>query len=72
MSFMIANDDALIKYNNIWNKIKTTLNTKLHSMPVYDEKQKKAKVGQLMVYLKQTFQVVKCQEKMCITLVYPV
>ena len=38
MSFVIANDDALIKYNNIWNKIKTTLNTKLHSMPVYDEK----------------------------------
>ena len=38
MSFMIANDDALIKYNNIWNKIKTTLNTKLHSMPVYDER----------------------------------
>ena len=37
MSFMIENDDALTKYNEIWNKIKEILNTKFHSNPLYDE-----------------------------------
>ena len=40
VSFMIKNDDVLNKYNEIWNKIKDTLNIKLHSMPVYHEKHK--------------------------------
>ena len=44
MSFIITDDSFLIKYNEIWNKIKKTLNTKFHSMPVYDEKYIKAKV----------------------------
>ena len=38
MSFMIKDDNILIKYNAIWNKIKKTLNIKFHSIPVYDEK----------------------------------
>ena len=38
MSFMIKNDDVLDKYNEIWNKIKNTLNIKFHSIPVYDKK----------------------------------
>ena len=39
MSFLIKDDDVLVKYNEIWNwnKIKKTLNTKFHSMSVYDE-----------------------------------
>ena len=48
---MIEDDSLLIKYNEIWNKIKKKLNNrhvllniKLHSMPVYDEKYIKAKV----------------------------
>ena len=44
MSFMIKDDSVLDKYNEIWNKIKKTLNIKFHSMPVYDEKDIKAKV----------------------------
>ena len=44
MSFMIEDDRILVKYNEIWNKIKKTLNIKLHSMPVYDEKYITAKV----------------------------
>ena len=44
MSFMIEDDSVLIKYNEIWNKIKKTLNIKFHSMSVYDEKYVKAKV----------------------------
>ena len=34
MSFVIKDDDVLDKYNEIWNKIKNTLNIKFHSMPV--------------------------------------
>ena len=44
MSFMTEDDSVLVKYNEIWNKIKKTLNIKFHSMPVYDEKYIKAKV----------------------------
>ena len=34
----------MVKYNEIWNNVKNTLNIKFHSMPVYDEKYIKAKV----------------------------
>ena len=34
MSFMIKDDSVLVKYNEIWNKFKKTLNTKFHTMPV--------------------------------------
>ena len=44
MSFVLKDDDALDKYNEIWDKIKNTLNIKFHSMPAYDEKYIKAKV----------------------------
>ena len=44
MSFVIKDDDVLDKYNEIWNKIRNKLNTKFHSMPIYDEKYRKAKV----------------------------
>ena len=45
MSFMIQDDSALVKYNEIWNKIKKTLNIKFHSTPAYDGKYRKAKVN---------------------------
>ena len=44
MYFMIKDDSVLVKYNELWKKIKKTLNTKFHSMPVYDKKYRKAKV----------------------------
>ena len=37
MSFMIEDDSVFVKYNEIWKKIKKTLNLKFHGMPVYDE-----------------------------------
>ena len=55
MSFMIKNDDVLDKYNEIWNKIKKTLNTKFHSMPVYDEKYIKAKAREFNGVIKTNF-----------------
>ena len=36
VSFMIENESVLAKYNEIWNKIKSTLNIKLHSTPIFD------------------------------------
>ena len=37
MSFKIEDEDAYLKYNEIWNKIKNTLNIKFHSQPIYDD-----------------------------------
>ena len=36
MSFIIKDDSVLVKYNEIWNKIKKTLNIKFHSNFIYD------------------------------------
>ena len=44
MSFMTEDDSALVKYYEIWNKIKNTLSMKFHSTPVYDEKYIKTKL----------------------------
>ena len=44
MSSKIEDDDILLKYNEIWNKIKKTLHIKFHSQPIYDEKYIKMKV----------------------------
>ena len=46
---MINDDNVLVQYNEIWNKIKKTLNIKFHSMSVCDEKYIKAKVRELML-----------------------
>ena len=37
MSFIIEDDSLVVRYNEIWNKTKKTLNIKFHSMPVYDK-----------------------------------
>ena len=55
MFFLIKDDDTLDKYNEIWNKIKKTLNMKFHSMPVYDEKSMKVKVREFNGVIKTNF-----------------
>ena len=40
MSFKIED----LKYTEIWNKIKNSLNTRFHSQPIYDDKYIKTKV----------------------------
>ena len=55
MSFVIKEDDVLDKYNEIWDKIKETLNIKFHSMPVYDEKYIKTKVREFNGAIKTNF-----------------
>ena len=37
MSFINRENSVLIKYEEIWNKIKKTLSIKFHNMSVYDE-----------------------------------
>ena len=44
MTFVIKDNDALDKSNEMWDKIKEMLCIKFHSMSVYDEKYIKAKV----------------------------
>ena len=55
MSFVNKDDSVLFKYNEIWNKIKETLNTKFHTMPVYNEKYIKAKIRKHNVVIKTNF-----------------
>ena len=44
MSFKIEDQSVYLKYTEIWNKIKKSLNTRLHSQPIYDDKYIKTKV----------------------------
>ena len=55
MSFLIKDDYVLDKYNEVWDKIKETLNIKFHSMSVFDEKYIKAKVRELNGAIKANF-----------------
>ena len=55
MSFEIKNDDMLNKCNEIWNNVKKTLNIKFHSMPVCDEKYRKAKLRKFNGVVKTNF-----------------
>ena len=55
MSFLIKDDDVLVKCNQIWNKIKKILNIKFHSMPVYDQKYIKAKVREFNGVIETNF-----------------
>ena len=68
MSFVIKDDDESGNYNEIWEKIKETLNVKFHNMPVYDEKYIKAKIREFNGVIKTNFVAMKYQKKMCITL----
>ena len=44
MSSKIEDEDVYLKYNEIWNKIRSILNVKFHSQPIYDDKYIKTKV----------------------------
>ena len=55
MSLMIEDDSVLVKYNDIWNKIKEIKGMKFHSNPVYDEKYIKAKVKKINFVVNTNF-----------------
>ena len=71
MPLKIEDDNLLVKYNEIWNKIKKMLNIKLHSQPVYDEKYIKNKIKTFneLVLLIQFFQTMKFQKTLFIKFV---
>ena len=69
MSFIIKDDSVLVKYNEIWNKIKEIKGIKFHSNPVYDEKYIKAKVKGFNGVIKTNFLGNEYQKKVCIALV---
>ena len=62
MSLTIEDDNVLVKYNEIWNKIKKTLNIKFHSEPTFDEKYRKTKEKYLMMLLTQFFPMTMFQK----------
>ena len=43
-SFKIEEESVYLKYADIWNKIKSILNVKFHSQPIFDDKYLKTKV----------------------------
>ena len=44
ISFKIEDESLYLKYTEIWNKIKKSLNTRFHIQPIYDNKYIKTKV----------------------------
>ena len=55
MSFSIKDDNALDKYNRIWDNIKEKLNIKFHSMLVYNETYIRAKIREFDSKIKTNF-----------------
>ena len=72
LSFRTEDDSVLVRYNEIWNKIKKILNIKFHSMYVYDEKYIKARVKEFNGVINTNYEVIKYQKKVYIALVLPV
>ena len=44
LSFKIEDEKVYLKYTEMWNKIKKSLNTRFHSQPIYDDKYIKTKL----------------------------
>ena len=44
MPFKIEDEDVYIKYDKIWNKIKSVLNKRFHTEPIYDDKYMTTKI----------------------------
>ena len=38
MFYKIEDESVYLKYTEIWNEIKNSLNIKYHSQPIYDDK----------------------------------
>ena len=55
MSFLIKDDEVWDKYDKIWDVIKSKLNIKFHSEPVYEYKYLEAKVREFDGVIKTNF-----------------
>ena len=63
MPFIIKDDILLIKYSEVWGKIKRLLGIKLHSEPIYDDKYIKSRVRSFNDETHTTFWVNKISKE---------
>ena len=69
MSFKTEDESVYLKYTEIWNKIKKSLNIEFHSQPIYDDKYIKTKVKTVSSMINTLFPKMKFQKKEIITFV---
>ena len=69
MSFKIEDNRVLLKYNDIWIKIKKTLDIKFYSKDVYHEKHIKTKVKTFNGVVTRFFQTIKFLKNVFMTFV---
>ena len=55
MSFQLEDESMYLKYTEIWNKIKNSLNSKFYSQPIYDGKYIKTKVNTFISMINTLF-----------------
>ena len=70
MSFKIKEESVYLKYAEIWNKIKSILNVKFHSRPIYEDKYIKTKVKTSIIELMHYSQEMKSLKKEFIMFVF--
>ena len=63
MSFKIEGDTVLVKYSEIWRKVKTALDMKYQNKPAYNEKYIKAKVKAFNDVVNTVFSKEKCPKE---------
>ena len=63
MPFIIKDDILLIKYSEVWGKIKRLLGIKLHSEPIYDDKYIKSRLRSFNDETHTTFWVNKISKE---------
>ena len=63
MPFIIKDDILLIKYSEVWGKIKRLLGIKLHSEPIYDNKYIKSRLRSFNDETHTTFWVNKISKE---------
>ena len=68
MSFLTKDDEVWDKCDKIWDVIKDKLVINFHSELFYEYKYLKAKVRECNGVIKKSFEVMVCQNKICILL----
>ena len=70
MCFLIKDDKLLEKYNEIWEKVKSTIRKEFDSKPGYNEKCLKAKIKSYNGKSTQIFTIIKYHEKVLNLFIY--
>ena len=69
-NFLINDDELLEKYNDFWEKVKSSIKKELDSKPVYKKKFRKLKRDLITVKTTQIFTIIKYQKKVLNLFVY--